>query len=106
MPAKITPIVDGKSTTWAKIQALMGDVSRQQAQAKYRKVAELGPVSKDSLVSRFQSPAVAARKEINANQYTQNQILAHARLNGPPHTAMKFKLDRETVVQLLADNQK
>ena len=101
MPAKIIPVVDGKNTTWAKIQAIMGGVTRQQAQAKYKKLQQLGPVTMTALMTRYQAPEVAQRKADNLNATTQARILAHARLHGPTHTAGKFDLPRDEVVAML-----
>lgn len=101
MPAKIIPKVDGKETTWARVQTIMGGVTRQQAQAKYRKLESLGAVTTEQLTKRFQAPEVAARKIANYNNVTQQQILAHARQHGPTHTALTYNLDRNEVVAML-----
>lgn len=101
MPAKIIPVIDGKNKTWPEVQAMMGGVTRQQAQAKYKKLSQLGPVTMQSLGQRFQSPEVRARKEANLSAYTEREILNHARTNGPTHTAMAYKLPREQVVAML-----
>lgn len=103
MPAKIIPVVDGKNTTWANIQSMMGGVTRQQAQAKYKKLQELGPVTMGNLMARYQAPEVAQRKADNLNATTQARILTHARLHGPTHTAGKFNLPREEVVMMLKE---
>lgn len=101
MPAKIIPVVDGKNKTWADIQAIMGGVTRQQAQAKYKKVQSQGPVTLQSLQERFQAPEVKARKEENLNAVTKQNILNHARTHGPTHTSLVFSISRDEVVQML-----
>ena len=101
MPAKIIPVVDGKETTWARIQAIMGGVTRQQAQSKYRKVSELGAVTTMSLQQRYQAPEVATRKIETMNNLTASRILAHARMHGPTHTAIRYSLSRDEVVAML-----
>lgn len=101
MPAKVIPKVNGKDTTWADIQAMMGGVTRQMAQSKYKKLAAQGAVTMDALTTRYQAPEIAQRKADNLNATTQARILTHARLHGPTHTAGTFNLPREEVVSML-----
>lgn len=101
MPAKIIPIVNNKPTTWADIQTYMGGVTRQQAQAKYKKLLALGPVTRAALTMRYQDPVVKARVEANINADRKREILNHARTHGPTHTSMQHNIPRDEVVAML-----
>ncbi len=102
MPAKIIPVVDGKETTWAALQVMMGGVTRQQAQGKYKKLAQLGPVTMQALTTRYQSPEIAQRK----NTYTQQEMVTHARTHGPTHTSMVYNVPRDQIVQMVAESDR
>lgn len=106
MPAKIVPVIDGREKTWADVQAMMGGVTRQQAQAKYKKLSQLGPVTMHALTTRYQAPAVAQRKAENLNAYTQQQMLNHARTHGATHTSMVYGVPREEIVSMVAKSDR
>ncbi len=106
MPAKIIPVIDGREKTWADVQAMMGGVTRQQAQAKYKKLIQLGPVTMHALTTRYQAPAVAQRKAENLNAYTQQQMLNHARTHGATHTSMVYGVPREEIVSMVAKSDR
>ncbi len=106
MPPKIIPVVDGKETTWAALQVMMGGVTRQQAQAKYKKLKELGPVTLQALTTRYQSPQVAQRKAANQNEYTRQQMVNHARTHGPTHTSMVYGVSRDEIVAMVNDSNR
>lgn len=106
MPAKIIPVIDGREKTWPDVQAMMGGVTRQQAQAKYKKLTQLGPVTMHALTTRYQAPEVAQRKAENLNAYTQQQMLNHARTHGATHTSMVYGVPREEIVSMVAKSDR
>ncbi len=100
-----SPVVDGVTTTYAVLAKALG-LTRAGAQHRYNqavKVHGANKVKSEHLVAPVVDPAAAMASRIKQAQREKDKIYRFALMHGPTHAALEFKMDYESVVEILND---